>query len=78
MTSTLASPLATLPRVAVSGTSLFPGERVLAEETAVALVYDGATHAVMLASPALWSYGVETDWSPALRISGSDRCTLRT
>ena len=48
----LASPLATLPRVAVSGTSLFPGERVLAEETAVALVYDGATHAVMMASPA--------------------------
>ena len=48
----MATPLATLPRVAVSGTSLFPGARVLAEETAVALVYDGATHAVMMASPA--------------------------
>ncbi|WP_426955792.1 formate dehydrogenase accessory sulfurtransferase FdhD [Muricoccus radiodurans] len=44
-------PLVRQPRVAVSGAALAPGERVLAEETAVALAYDGATHAVMMASP---------------------------
>lgn len=48
----LPTPLARLPRLAVSGGSLLTGERVLAEETAVALTYDGATHAVMMASPA--------------------------
>ena len=44
--------LVTVPRVAVSGAAALVGQRVLAEETAVALSYDGATHAVMMATPA--------------------------
>jgi FdhD protein len=35
-----------------SGGSVSHGERVLAEEMPVALTYDGATHAVMMATPA--------------------------
>jgi FdhD protein len=48
----LPRPLGRGPHIAVSAAAVRSGERVLAEEVPVALVYDGATHAVMLASPA--------------------------
>ena len=44
-------PLARAPRVAMAGAAPSLGERVLAEEVAVALSYDGTTYAVMMASP---------------------------
>ncbi|WP_376092894.1 formate dehydrogenase accessory sulfurtransferase FdhD [Roseomonas sp. CCTCC AB2023176] len=43
--------LVSSPRVAVANASPSVGTRVLAEEVAVALSYDGASHAVMMASP---------------------------
>jgi FdhD protein len=46
------SPIIRLPRVSVSKGSFASGERVVPEETPVALTYNGSTHAVMMASPA--------------------------
>lgn len=40
------------PARTLAAPSLRPGQRELAEETAVALVYDGSTQAVMMATPA--------------------------
>lgn len=39
-------------RLARTARGLLPGERLVAEEAAVALTYDGSTHAVMMATPA--------------------------
>ena len=47
----MAEPLVTVPCTKVQSGSASACERVLPEETAVALVYDGATHAVMMATP---------------------------
>ncbi len=46
-----ASPVVAAVRTRVRGTVLDHGARLLAEETAIALTYRNATHAVMLASP---------------------------
>lgn len=43
---------ATAPRSRWQGGAALPGSRVLAEETAVAISYNGSTHAVLMASPA--------------------------
>jgi FdhD protein len=46
------APAVAARRLEVRGASAEPGERTVAEETPVAIVHDGATHAVMLATPA--------------------------
>ncbi len=48
----LPAPLTTHGRLGFAEASFEQGHRVLAEETAIALSYDGATHAVMMATPA--------------------------
>jgi FdhD protein len=50
--SELPPPLCRVARDAWVGGTAWPGERALAEETPVAFTYDGATHAVMMATPA--------------------------
>ncbi|PRH86359.1 formate dehydrogenase accessory sulfurtransferase FdhD [Labrys okinawensis] len=44
-------PVRTISRLAWRDGVLTPGERTIPEETAVSLVYDGGSHAVMMASP---------------------------
>jgi FdhD protein len=46
------APLVSVPRWHASSRGLAAGHRLLAEESAVALVYDGTTLAVMMATPA--------------------------
>lgn len=47
----MAEPLQTVQCTKIKSGSASPATRVLPEETPVALVYDGSTHAVMMASP---------------------------
>ena len=46
------SPVIRLPNVSVGKGAFSAAERVVAEETPIALTYNGSTHAVMMASPA--------------------------
>jgi len=52
MTDETPSPARAVARLAWREGVLSTGERVIPEETAVSLVYDGGSHAVMMASPA--------------------------
>ena len=47
-----ARPATVAPRLAVRDGAAEPGERTVAEETPVAIVHDGSTYAVMMATPA--------------------------
>ncbi|WP_413991430.1 formate dehydrogenase accessory sulfurtransferase FdhD [Labrys okinawensis] len=51
MTNEPLSPARFVSRLAWRDGVLTPGERTIPEETAVSLVYDGGSHAVMMASP---------------------------
>src|ERR1700736_4065489 len=48
----LPASVARLPRTASRAGKLVLGQRLIPEETAVALVYNGSSHAVMMATPA--------------------------